>query len=131
MFRLRQPGNNTMTTRTKASNATAGRSGKSTKTTKTAKGPASGAKSVRSPSTPAKAARATPTDARPPSRLATIVSHLEAPAGASIADLCAATGWQAHSIRGAIAGALKHKGHVVTSSVVDGVRRYKIAAAPR
>ncbi len=123
-----------MMTSAKASSATANRSGKSTKTaktaktTKTAKLPASKAKPGKSP---AKVAGATPADARPPSRLATIVSHLEAPAGASIADLCAATGWQAHSIRGALAGALKRKGHVVTSSVVDGVRRYKIAAALR
>jgi hypothetical protein len=36
-----------------------------------------------------------------------------------------ATGWQAHSVRGAIAGALKKRGLTITSTKVDGVRRYK------
>jgi len=70
-------------------------------------------------------------EAKAPSRLAVIVEHLREETGASIAELCSATGWQAHSIRGAMAGALKRKGHIITSSVVDGVRRYAIAAAPR
>ncbi|WP_417497453.1 DUF3489 domain-containing protein [Maricaulis sp.] len=38
-----------------------------------------------------------------------------------------ATGWQAHSVRGALAGALRKKGHIITSTVDDGVRRYRIA----
>ena len=36
------------------------------------------------------------------------------------------TGWQTHSVRGALAGSLKRKGHVVTSDKVDGVRRYRV-----
>jgi hypothetical protein len=32
-------------------------------------------------------------------------------------------------VRGAIAGTLKKKGHVVTSDKVDGLRRYRIPAA--
>ncbi|WP_439573829.1 DUF3489 domain-containing protein [Phreatobacter sp.] len=103
-----------MSNRTKASNATGTRKGASTKASQTAE---------RAP------ARPEPGPARAPSRLATIISHLQSPTGASIAELCTATGWQAHSIRGAIAGALKRKGHVVTSSIEDGVRRYKITAA--
>ena len=31
--------------------------------------------------------------------------------GATLDELCAATGWQAHSVRGFIAGTLKKKGH--------------------
>ena len=49
---------------------------------------------------------------------------LSRPQGASIADLTSATGWQAHSVRGAMAGALKKKGHTITSEKADGVRRY-------
>jgi hypothetical protein len=45
--------------------------------------------------------------------------------GASIAEMMKATGWQAHSVRGAIAGALKKRGLTITSTKVDGVRRYK------
>jgi hypothetical protein len=38
-----------------------------------------------------------------------------------------ATGWQQHSVRGALAGALKKRGHTINSDKVDGVRRYRIA----
>lgn len=45
--------------------------------------------------------------------------------GASIAEIIAATGWQQHSVRGAMAGALKKKrGLLITSDKIDGVRRY-------
>ncbi len=70
-----------------------------------------------------------PLPEKPLSRLALIVEQLKGPSGASIAELCAVTGWQAHSIRGAIAGALKRKGHVVTSARTDGIRRYRIEDA--
>ena len=49
--------------------------------------------------------------------------------GASIAEMMSATGWQAHSVRGALAGALKRRGLVITSEKVDGVRRYSGKAA--
>jgi hypothetical protein len=38
-----------------------------------------------------------------------------------------ATGWQQHSVRGALAGALKKRGLAITSEKVDGVRRYRAA----
>jgi hypothetical protein len=41
----------------------------------------------------------------------------------------ALTGWQAHSVRGAIAGALKQRGHAISSTRVgDEPRRYRIEA---
>lgn len=59
-----------------------------------------------------------------PTKLAQVESLLARKDGASLAELMAATGWQAHSVRGVLAGTLKKKGHVITSSKVDGVRRY-------
>lgn len=40
---------------------------------------------------------------------ALLIEMLQRPEGASIAEIVAATGWQAHSARGAISGALKNK----------------------
>ena len=61
-----------------------------------------------------------------PSKLDRLVDKLVRPEGATIADLTAITGWQAHSVRGALAGSLKKRGHSITSDKVDGVRRYRI-----
>lgn len=56
-----------------------------------------------------------------------VVAALRAPTGASIAALMALTGWQTHSVRGAIAGTLKGKrGLNVTSIKRDGERIYRI-----
>lgn len=62
-------------------------------------------------------------------KLAIIVELLSRPEGASVIDLVAATGWQAHSVRGALAGSLKKKGYVIGREMVAGQRRYRIEAA--
>ena len=62
---------------------------------------------------------------RSPSKLDQVEALLLAPAGASIAELMEATGWQQHSVRGAIAGALKKRGLIITSEKCDGARRYR------
>ena len=62
-------------------------------------------------------------------KLDQIIALLARPDGAAIDDLMAATGWQAHSVRGALAGSLRKKGHVVDSQKVDGRRIYRIGAA--
>jgi hypothetical protein len=41
----------------------------------------------------------------------------------------AATGWQAHSVRGALAGSLKKKGILVESAKTDGRRVYRSVQA--
>jgi hypothetical protein len=64
-----------------------------------------------------------------PSKLETLVGLLHTPSGATITELAKATAWQKHSVRGALAGTLKKKGHTITSEVSDGVRRYRIAEA--
>ena len=60
---------------------------------------------------------------------ATLIAMLRAPDGATIEEITTATGWQAHTVRGAIAGALKKKlGFDVTSEKVEGRGRvYRIA----
>jgi hypothetical protein len=71
-------------------------------------------------------AAATPATAKPPIRLDQLEQLLSAPGGASIAEMVEATGWQQHSVRGAMAGALKRKrGLTITSEKIDGVRRYR------
>jgi hypothetical protein len=72
----------------------------------------------------------TPADASAPkptaSKLDRLLALLRQPGGATIADLVAATGWQAHSVRGAMAGALRKKGHAIQSEKpADGPRRYR------
>jgi hypothetical protein len=54
---------------------------------------------------------------------------LRRPEGTTLADMCAVTGWQVHSVRGAMAGALKRKDHVITSEKLGDARRYRIEAA--
>ena len=63
----------------------------------------------------------------PKGKLGILVALLRRPGGATIKDLAEATGWQDHSVRGAIAGALKRKiGLQVLSEKTDQVRVYRI-----
>ena len=63
--------------------------------------------------------------AKQPSKLDRVEALLLAPIGTTIADIMTATGWQQHSVRGAMAGALKKRGLTITSEKVDGLRRYR------
>jgi len=62
---------------------------------------------------------------------ATLIAMLRAPDGVTIGEIMAATGWQSHTVRGAMAGALKKKlGLEVTSEKVEGRGRvYRLPAA--
>ena len=63
----------------------------------------------------------TPVAIRAGTKQARIIALLQRPEGASIAEIVEATGWQAHSARGMISGALKKKlGLPVTSEKVEG-----------
>ena len=58
--------------------------------------------------------------ARAGTKQATLIDLLRRPGGATLADLVKATGWQPHSVRGAISGTLKKKlGLKVTSETTD------------
>jgi hypothetical protein len=67
---------------------------------------------------------AAPAAPKAPSRLDQLEDALTCPNGANIAEMMAATGWQQHSVREAMAREFKTRGLIVTSEKVDGVRRY-------
>jgi Protein of unknown function (DUF3489) len=81
--------------------------------------PATGAESVATPARKARAAKskakvtkAAPADKPTPrtgTKQALMIEMLERPDGATVEQIAAATGWQHHTIRGAISGALKKK----------------------
>lgn len=66
---------------------------------------------------------------RAASKLDTLERLLRRKNGATIAEMVQATGWQQHSVRGALAAAIRKRGHAVTSEKIDGTRRYRIAEA--
>jgi hypothetical protein len=49
-------------------------------------------------------------------KLAAIIDAMRHPAGATIAQMMAGTGWQAHTVRGAISGMVRKKPRARTSS---------------
>jgi len=53
---------------------------------------------------------------------AMIIELLKRPGGATLAEIVEATGWQAHTVRGAMAGALKKKLGLTVTSEKDAVR---------
>lgn len=63
-----------------------------------------------------------------PTKLAILIDLLHRPNGASLAEMMAATGWQAHSVRGVMAGALRHRGLAIDSVKINDIRRYRITA---
>ena len=66
---------------------------------------------------------------RPGTKLAAIIDAMLHPGGATIAQMMAGTGWQAHTVRGAISGMVRKRlGYeVVTEKGADGQRGYRIA----
>ncbi len=72
--------------------------------------------------------RTSPPAVRPGTKQALLIDLLKRKKGTTIEEIVEATGWQAHSVRGAISGALKKKlGLMVTSERADGRgRTYRI-----
>ena len=63
----------------------------------------------------------------PQSKSDRVLSLLKQASGATLDELMKATRWQAHSVRGFMAGTLKKKGMEVTSAREDDkARRYRI-----
>jgi hypothetical protein len=68
---------------------------------------------------------APPPSAAPHSKLDRLTTLLVREEGADLATMMAATGWQAHSVRGALAGSLKKRGLVITSAKTAGGRVWR------
>jgi hypothetical protein len=67
--------------------------------------------------------------ARSNSKQARLIALLQRPQGASVEELMESTGWQQHSVRGALSGVLRKKLGLNVVSVKDGNGRvYRIAA---
>lgn len=70
---------------------------------------------------PDNTATASPVALRAGTKQAQIIAMLQRPEGATVAEMVEATGWQSHTLRGAISGALKKKlGLPITSEKVEG-----------
>ena len=73
--------------------------------------------------------RAIQTSHRPGTKQAAMIEMMQRPEGATIEQIADATGWQHHTVRGAMSNALKKRlGLTITSHIDEGApRRYRIA----
>ena len=67
--------------------------------------------------------------ADPGSKQSRVIAMLQSPAGATIAAMMKATGWQQHSVRGFLAGVVRKRLKLkLSSKKVDGNRVYQITS---
>jgi DNA-binding transcriptional regulator PaaX len=71
-----------------------------------------------------------PTAERSQTKLEMVHALLAKSEGASLATICAATGWQAHSARAALSG-LRKAGYTLERSQDPAGSIYRITAAPK
>lgn len=76
---------------------------------------------------------ANPTQALPTGKLGEIIRLLQRNRGATVDDMVSATGWQAHSVRGAISGPLKKRHGLAITATTDESRGrvYRLGKAPK
>ncbi len=68
-------------------------------------------------------------ETRSKTKIDKMVTLLCRPDGAAIGELVRATGWQKHSVRGALSGTIKGKlGHQLSTDKLGGVSRYRIVS---
>ncbi len=74
-----------------------------------------------------RSAKRTIADVPSGTKLAALIAVLSTPQGATITQMMALTGWQAHSIRGVMSGAIKkQQGFSISSKKVGDERVYRI-----
>jgi hypothetical protein len=80
------------------------------------------------PTEPAEPQAPAPAPLAKTSRQDTLLDLIRRPEGATIADMAEATGWQAHSVRGALSGVIgkKLKLQVVSEKEADRGRVYRL-----
>ena len=79
--------------------------------------------------TPPAEAPTAPVQRRKGTKQETLIEMLRAEGGATIDEIVEATGWQAHTVRGAMSGALKKKlGLTITSEKIEGRGRVYVIA---
>lgn len=64
---------------------------------------------ARKPAAKKSKSRSKPSASRPESKQARLIEMLKRPAGATVGEVVKALDWQPHTVRGAMAGALKKK----------------------
>lgn len=64
--------------------------------------------------------------AKTPSKQAQLISLLQQEGGATMKAMTLVTGWQPHSVRGAIAGVLRKKGYQIQSHKHEGTRYWSL-----
>ena len=100
------------------------------KTAKSSTGAAATQVVTASPSAETNTGTTTPAPSAKLGKLDKLIDLLRRPVGASLPELMTVSGWQAHSVRGAIAAAIPKKlGTKVVSEKQDSVRRYRLPAA--
>jgi hypothetical protein len=98
---------------------------------KAARKSASKAASARRPARKAARQPASPPPAPTGSKQSQLIAMLRSPAGGTLEQLTQLTGWQAHSVRGVISGALRKRLQltVVCAAGSAGTRVYRIVEA--
>ena len=75
---------------------------------------------------------AKPPKAEPGTKQSHVIALLQTPAGATIAAMMKATGWQQHSVRGFLAGVVRKRLKLkLGSKKVDGERTYRITGGDK
>lgn len=104
---------------------------KATKALPSSKPKAAPPRPTKAPRRPkAVANRPEPPTPAPASKAAAVLAALDTSAGATLAELIALTGWQAHSVRGFLSGTVRTKlGLPLTSEAAADGRRYRVTGS--